>query len=1009
VVKLSRVVDEDTVVGVDLAHDLFELSLSQLTRFQRLGDLADIEDCIANVQKAVQSTDDNHDDANKAEYLDNLGFSQRLRFDRLGELTDINRSISNLNRAVRITDDGDPNKPTYLSNLGISQLRRYDRLDGLNDIADSISHQQRALQLTDDLDPNNSTYLSNLGLSQQIHFEHLGGLDDINESISNLNNAIQYADYRDPNKPVYHSVLGVSQLMRYNRLGGLNDIDESISNLQKALQLTEDKNPSKPTRLSHLGLSQQVRFNRLGELTDIEQSILNHQKAVQYTVGGQSQKAVCLSNFALSQRARFQHLGELTDIEDCISNLHRAVQSIDDGHPEKAKFLSNLGLSQRDRFERLSELTDIEDCILNLRGAVQLTDDGHPNKAKYLSHLGLSHLRRYERLGGMEDIEDSISNQQRAIQLTEDGDPSKPIRLSHLGLSQRARFDLLGKPADLMASISAFKTAAQSKTAYPRDALQAARNWADLSHHYDNMSSALDGYRTALEILPKVAWLGLSTSSLRTSLSQVDAEHLSCLAAACAIQQGRLEEAVELLDVGRSVFWQQASSLRVELEKLKEMEPELADQLERVGQKLDAGNFSGSLLPIDNQNIGVNSIKDVVMERRRQVDEWDSLLDKVRQLSHFENFLRPVPFHLLRQAAVGGQIIIININRYRVDALIFDAAHQIVHVPLLNANLETLSLLTGDILLHQPIFSSPTQRQSYTTRFLKPALRYVWDDIVVPIFDTLRFSINGNSDQPQHRIWWYPTGPLTFIPIHAAGPGRGIDVSRLVCSSYVTTLSSHFHAKKKMELGVKGQLKLLAVSQPETPGQESLPLSMDEVDTVVQAVSSAGWPAEDIVHLNGSEATVEQVSCALNSSSWIHFACHGMQHPKSGMDSAFALHNGYLELSQIASKRLSTGQFAFLSACNTAAGIEQLPGEAIHLAGALQFAGFPNVIATMWSVSDKDASIVARHVYEYLFRNRFEGCNPSEAATALSHAVLLLREHESMTVDRWAPFIHFGI
>ena len=30
-------------------------------------------------------------------------------------------------------------------------------------------------------------------------------------------------------------------------------------------------------------------------------------------------------------------------------------------------------------------------------------------------------------------------------------------------------------------------------------------------------------------------------------------------------------------------------------------------------------------------------------------------------------------------------------------------------------------------------------------------------------------------------IWWYPTGPLTFIPIHAAEPGKDkINVSRLV-------------------------------------------------------------------------------------------------------------------------------------------------------------------------------------------------------------------------------------
>ena len=126
------------------------------------------------------------------------------------------------------------------------------------------------------------------------------------------------------------------------------------------------------------------------------------------------------------------------------------------------------------------------------------------------------------------------------------------------------------------------------------------------------------------------------------------------------------------------------------------------------------------------------------------------------------------------------------------------------------------------------------------------------------------------------------------------------------------------------------------------------------------------------------------------------------------MHSAFALHDGYLEIGQIASKRLSNAQFAFLSACNTATGIEKLPGEAMHLAGALQFAGFLSVIATMWGVDDTDTAIVASHVYQHMFHNKLQGCDSWEVATALNHAIFLLREHEGVTVDRWAPFIHFG-
>jgi CHAT domain-containing protein len=196
-----------------------------------------------------------------------------------------------------------------------------------------------------------------------------------------------------------------------------------------------------------------------------------------------------------------------------------------------------------------------------------------------------------------------------------------------------------------------------------------------------------------------------------------------------------------------------------------------------------------------------------------------------------------------------------------------------------------------------------------------------------------------------------------------------IDVSRLVISSYVTTLSSLFQAHTIREQDFVGRPKLLAVSQQDTPGQESLPLAGEEVENVVQVVSLAGWLNEDIVCLSRPDATTDRVSGELNTSSWVHLACHGMQHPTSGMSSAFSLHDGDLELSQITSKKLSTGRFAFLSVCHTAAGLQGPPGEAMHLEGGLQFAGFPSVIATMWGISDEDALIVASHTYKYLFRN----------------------------------------
>jgi hypothetical protein len=71
----------------------------------------------------------------------------------------------------------------------------------------------------------------------------------------------------------------------------------------------------------------------------------------------------------------------------------------------------------------------------------------------------------------------------------------------------------------------------------------------------------MDGYCTALELLPKIAWLGFDTHSRHHRLLGEKSENIGPVAATCAIQLGHLKEAVELLDLGQSVFWQWVSLL----------------------------------------------------------------------------------------------------------------------------------------------------------------------------------------------------------------------------------------------------------------------------------------------------------------------------------------------------------------------------------------------------------------------------------------------------------------
>jgi CHAT domain-containing protein len=96
------------------------------------------------------------------------------------------------------------------------------------------------------------------------------------------------------------------------------------------------------------------------------------------------------------------------------------------------------------------------------------------------------------------------------------------------------------------------------------------------------------------------------------------------------------------------------------------------------------------------------------------------------------------------------------------------------------------------------------------------------------------------------------------------------------------------------------------------------------------------------------DATLDRVTSSIPSAHFVHFACHGTQHPTAALESGFYLSDGTLTVSKLMSLDLKHAWFAYLSACETAKGDAKQPDQGVHLAAAMLFAGFKSVVATMW-------------------------------------------------------------
>ncbi|THU78368.1 hypothetical protein K435DRAFT_811616, partial [Dendrothele bispora CBS 962.96] len=630
-------------------------------------------------------------------------------------------------------------------------------------------------------------------------------------------------------------------------------------------------------------------------------------------------------------------------------------------------WLNNLGTAFFRRFECLGELKDLENAIDVKQQAVDLTPDGHDDRAGRLNNLGSAFQSRFERLGELKDIEN-------AVDLTPDGHADKAALLNNLGTAFFRRFECLGELKNITEATVAYNQAAENTSSHPSTRYVAACRWANLCSKYQSPSSALDAYTVILEKISQVVWYGQTVRRRKSLMSSGVA--------------------------GGSI----------------------ANELSRVSQALDNAGTS-NFQSIDSE-IKQQSAEEEAKNHRKLAARYEELLQQVRELDGFGSFLRPKKFSELAPAARNGPVAVVNVAELCCDALVLCTSGEIVHVPLptfSHKNAETLrSNLLSSLQAHDVWVNRNGDRKATlwagkdkSDHFIS-VLTGLWSHVVQPILSELEQVLYKNAHHSLPYITWCATGALAFLPLHAAGiygssdPTKDMNISDFAVSSYTTTLTAMLVSGSKPKQDPTQTPSILIVSQPGTPNMPPLPGTVKEVE-VIQHYASP----DHTCHLTHEFATVDAVLGQMGKLEIIHLACHGIQDLKNPLSSAFALYDGKLELNALMRLSLENAELAVLSACQTATGDENLPEEAVHLAAGMLAVGYPGVIATMWSIGDKDAPLISDKVYANLLgpRNDTEGQKVKlTPAYALHEAVKHLRKEVGETnFVKWVPFIHFGV
>jgi tetratricopeptide (TPR) repeat protein len=787
--------------------------------------------------------------------------------------------------------------------------------------------------------------------------------------------------------------------LRANHTGSPADLAAAVRAGRQVTAATPEGHPAQVDALAALSVALIERASRTGSTSDAEEAVHFGRQAAR--LANARQEAAVLANLASALQLLYVYTERLGALSESIEVNRRAVALLADGAADRASLMNNLGSALLSRHQRMGNPDDLDAAIEVARSAVAATAS-RGVRAQALHNLASALTSGYESVRDPAMLDEIVRVNREAVECTDPDHAGRAGRLVSLGRSVRRRFESGGAEADLAEAMTALREALAVAGASPATRASAALELADLAGARENWIGAVEGYAVAIGLLPRIAWLGIERSNREDWLRHLGG--VGSAGAAAALTLGDPRRAIELLEQGRTVLWNQDLLLRDERSALAEGAPELNETLDSLAAQLNADERPNDMVPIAAPEYG--GWRFVSTERRQTLaGQWEATLDQVRALPGFGDFLTIPPADVLQRGVGPHPVVVVNVHPRRSDAIIV-TGESATALPLPDLRYREVERRAEAYLIAAFRFGlagtiRPLDLIS-AEQTLLATLEWLWDVLAEPVLAAL-----GHDAPPTGPDWprvvWCPTGLLALLPLHAAGYHDPEDRAsgRAVLDRVISSHTPSLRALARGCDGRPGEQEMLVVAVPDAEGLPDLPGARAEAYALIR-----DFPHLVKESLVDSAATRDAVTRGLAAGRSVHFACHGSQQVDAPASGAVHLADDTLTIADIAALRLDRAEFAYLSACQTAVGGAELPDEAIHLAAALQLAGYRRVIGTLWTINDQTSVGVARQVYELMLTPSGQ-LDFVSSATALHHAVRDMRA-AGAHARLWAPYVHFG-
>ncbi|KAF3908309.1 hypothetical protein AA313_de0206981 [Arthrobotrys entomopaga] len=775
---------------------------------------------------------------------------------------------------------------------------------------------------------------------------------------------------------------------RYCQTGALEDICGVISMAEKCLELTRLDNPLRPLRAFFLADALQLKMGQTKSFEDFPKLERLAKDTLRLIGEGDLLHVQAVTLVAKVHSMRYKMTGNPEDLDKAIelmeSNMSYALS-----HPNEAfgaQLNADLGIPANEFI--VGSTMKLHDLI----------------------------MFRYQRTGDISDLEKCLQLADSLVKFL----PSQRLNVQSIAWSYHGEalmrlYEKTGVELHVVHATQYLQRAWYCPQTPNQTRFLAGLNLA-------NCLVAREELESAAKILEDVvrSVTTLSPRSLQTMSKQTIQYHsVGNIAATISLRAKRTPyDALKVLELGRGIVTSAMLDMRVDVSVLQSSHPRLASEFLSAAQALDPAGGSASaspealMIPIEEGGM-----------RRQTEEKLNKILDEIRTHEGFEYFLAPLTEKALMEEARFGAIVVVNSSPYGCDAFIVEK-DRIQTIKLPNVSVSEIEEKSKMI-------------RGNEESDIWDALEWMWDAISRPILEALGITgepADDSCDWP--HIWWIPTGPLTKLPLHAAGrhlDDSGETVLDRVISSYNLSVRTISHGRQK-RISIESPHAVL-IPMENTPGEIKLPFAKREIDDIEALCGKL--KLKPLRPLQQS-----QVLSSLNSCRIFHFAGHGNLNPTDPSKSSLLLKDwktSPLTVDKVWNQNLQAKPpfLAYLSACSTGANDRnRYSDEGLNLINAFQLAGFRHVIGTLWEVNDEYCVTVANAFYNEIINRGFK----DEAVSAGLHRALRALRKESVEDSNlitrtggrrsagvrnrnakilsksgykpsfhWLPYIHFGV